>query len=78
MDLGEQVWKGSFGACFSGNYGGAVGADEEARRESPRSVKPREGRGDTEWALKMVLTYAGQDPLQVLLAHLGYAFSIIA
>ena len=64
MDLGEQVWKGSFGACFSGNYGGALGGGEKAR-EAPRSVNPREGRGNTEWALKMALTYIGQDPLQV-------------
>lgn len=64
MDLGEQVWKGSFGGCFSGNYGGALQGDAEAT-EAPRSGKPRDNRGDTEWALKMALTYAGQDPLQV-------------
>lgn len=64
MDLGEQVWKGSFGACFSGDYAVAREGGGEAR-EAPRPGKPRNRRGDTVWALKMALTYAGQDPQQV-------------
>ena len=74
MDLGEQVWKGSFGGCFSGNYGGALEEDGKA----PRSAKPRDGGGNAEWALKMVLTYAGQDPLQVWTAHPCYALGCIS
>lgn len=77
MDLGEQVWKGSFSACFSGNYGGALERDGEARAASGAANKPRDGRGDTEWALKMALTYAGQDPLQVWLARIGIFVDLV-
>lgn len=64
IGLGEQVWKGGFGACFSGDHARAQEGGGEAR-EAPRSSKPRECPGGAEWALKMALTYAGQDPLQV-------------
>ena len=58
VGMGEQFWNGSFGACFSGsNHVEARGGDAEAKK-----APNLEG---TEWALKMALTLAGQDPQQV-------------
>ncbi len=56
--IGEQLWNGSFGACFSGsNY-------EEAKDRGEEAGAGEQSNG-TEWALKMALTLAGQDPQQV-------------
>lgn len=64
MGMGEQLWKGSFGACLSGNYGGVeLGGANAKRCAVPDKAEDRPA--DTEWALKMVLTLAGKDPLQV-------------
>lgn len=69
--FGERTIKGKFSAGFDlkASPGGAV---EEGRREDQKAetvrVKvenPCARRRDTEFALKMALTYQGQDPAQV-------------
>ena len=81
MDLGEQFIQGSFGACF-GENDTVSSADEvympgEGSGDCKRKGKGKgEGRTpshagggggrETEFALKMALTYRGQDPEQVL------------
>ncbi|CAM9755689.1 unnamed protein product, partial [Ectocarpus sp. 13 AM-2016] len=63
MGMGEQLWKGSFGACLSGNYGGVKQGAANAKRSAVPD-KAEDKPADTEWALKMVLTLADKDPLQ--------------
>ncbi|CAN0277287.1 unnamed protein product, partial [Ectocarpus sp. 8 AP-2014] len=63
MGMGEQFWKGSFGACLNGNYGSVEQGAANAKRPAvpdKAEYKP----ADTEWALKMVLTLADKEPLQ--------------
>lgn len=69
LGLGELI-QGSFGACFSGNYAPPEerGGEGEGGEEGARSRLGKAGerlRRDTEFALKMALTYRGQDPAQV-------------
>ncbi|CAM9286547.1 unnamed protein product [Ectocarpus sp. 12 AP-2014] len=63
MGMGEQLWKGSFGACLSGNYGSVEQGAANAKRSAVPD-KTEDKPADTEWALKMVLTLADKDPLQ--------------
>ncbi|CAM9696013.1 unnamed protein product, partial [Ectocarpus fasciculatus] len=63
VGMGEQLWKGSFGACLSGNYGSVEQGAANAKRSAvPDRAEDRPA--DMEWALKMALTLVGQDPLQ--------------
>ncbi|CAM9561025.1 unnamed protein product, partial [Laminaria digitata] len=55
VGLGEQFIQGSFGACFGGN-------GPSSSRDPAEDVEIC--RRDTEFALKMALTYRGQDPAQ--------------
>lgn len=64
MGMGEQFREGSFGACLSGNYGSVEQGAANAKRSAVPD-KAEEKPADTEWALKMVLTLADKDPLQV-------------
>lgn len=73
--LAERLFRGSFGACFSGH--GQISDDEltplsrgKERSEGVSGVRldhPGETAPKEEFALKMALTLRGQDPAQVLL-----------
>ncbi|CAB1100595.1 unnamed protein product [Ectocarpus sp. CCAP 1310/34] len=63
MGMCEQLRKGSFGACLSGNYGSVEQGAANAKRSAVPD-KAEDKPADTEWALKMVLTLAAKDPLQ--------------
>ncbi|CAN0106327.1 unnamed protein product [Scytosiphon promiscuus] len=61
LGVGGQLWRGSFGACFRGDYGGIERAGRQGREDLRRGG---ETGVETEWALKMALALRGQDPAQ--------------
>lgn len=62
MEMSEEEMRNR-----NSNEKGGVGAEAEARCRSPRAGSCRR---DTEFALKMALTYRGQDPAQVRVRHI--------
>lgn len=82
LGFGGQLLEGRFGACFNGNNVSPEEGDEEYRAASRQAVVEEgsgrgKGRRNREFALKMALTYRGQDPAQVrvVVFLFGFGFS---
>lgn len=71
--VGEQLVRGTFGACFRGDYGCVVEREGGKRRDACRTGGKGDGGTETEWALKMALTLRGQDPAQARRPRLSCA-----
>lgn len=81
LDFGGQLLEGRFGACFSGNNVFPVEGEEEhgaASRQAEVEVGSGRdgGRRNREFALKMALTYRGQDPAQVRVCVFCFVFRL--